>query len=186
MYPMDRNHHENKPKIYSGPFWVSDNNHPQNENDRLTIIITNPTKRDLSASVDIEQSSAPESFGKTTLPFVFFGENAPVYSIGPTNISAQKSLQIDLDLTMFTVSDLAGNGSLRITSTGDYEIKRNQVIAGKLEIQVLGGAGRTTVTGDPVPGIDVPDSTLTFHFSDFVTNTSNSSSQRPPQQMHPF
>src|SRR6056297_2206880 len=118
MYPMDRNQHENKPKIYSGPFWVSDNNHPQNENDRLTIIIVNPTKRDLSASLDIEQSSAPESFGKTTLPFVFFASTAPVYSIGPTNIAPQKSLQIDLDLSMFTVSDLAGNGALRITSTG--------------------------------------------------------------------
>lgn len=150
-----------KNTITTGPFLVSFNATVEHLNNRLVIIIKNPTTKPLEADIVLEYCPAPASSPTgITLPFIIIEKELPVLEgLGSTVIPPMNCARLELDITPFE------NAILHIKSTGDYVIGEDRPLCGKLEIEVVGGSGFSSPIN---PGLTFADPTLTFHYGDFV------------------
>jgi hypothetical protein len=161
-----KNHHHWKKKrtITTGPFFIPVNN--ISLNDRLIVIIKNPTNRALEASIEIERSSIAEdpAASITQFPTINTTPETPLgVGIPMTPIPAHSCHIFETD-----ISTLRGTTILRVTSTGDYAVGEDKPKCGKLEIAVIGGTGRTTQIHTPLPGLNLSDPSLLFRYENFV------------------
>lgn len=154
-------HHCRKHTITTGPFLVPFNAAIGNLNNRLVIIIKNPTIIPLEADVVIEFCEAPVASSEgTSLPFITTdAERSFLEGLGPTTIPPMSCTRLEIDISTFI------NAILHVKSTGDYIVGEDRPLRGKLEIEVVGGAGLSFPTN---PGLVVADPSMLFRYGDFV------------------
>ncbi|MCM3197230.1 hypothetical protein [Priestia megaterium] len=157
-------HHSRKHTITTGPFLVPFDAPSGGNNNRLIILIKNPTNRPLEADIVIEFSEIPQfSIEGITLPFLTTLKEEPfLEGIGPTTIRPKSILRLEVDIT----NDQ--NAVFHVNSTGDYLVGDDRPLRGKLEIEVVGGEGLIAPTN---AGLISADPSLTFHYGDFVVYT---------------
>ena len=149
-----KNHKET---ITTGPFLVPRLTSNGGPNNKLVIIIKNPTKETLEADLSIEACIPPSSPPIGTpqeSDEVTVSEGFTMTPIGP-----ERCLRLEVDLAPFD------NHALRVSSTGNYEAGKDRPKCGKLEITVTGGTG---FFGGSSFGLIIADPTLFFGFGDFV------------------
>ncbi|KFN03811.1 hypothetical protein D0U04_29070 [Bacillus clarus] len=152
--------HHKKSTITTGPFLVPLNAAVGQPNNRLVIIIKNPTNIPLKADVVIEycpaQQLSPED---VPLPFITTENEKPfLEGLGLTVIPPISCTRLEFDISSVV------NGILHVKSTGDYLVGERP-LRGKLEIEVVGGSGLSNPTN---PGLIVADPSMVFHYVDFV------------------
>jgi hypothetical protein len=166
----NKKHHfkQKKRTITTGPFHIPEvAQSPGPINNRLIVVIKNPTNKTLEASLEIEQCSiATDPAAAITLPTTTTTPETPLVTGFTTSPIPPHSCRIfEAD-----ISTLRGTTILRVTSTGDYVVGEDKPKCGKLEISVIGGFGRTTAVDPilPLPGLNLADSTLFFRYENFV------------------
>ncbi|WP_313799668.1 hypothetical protein [Cytobacillus sp.] len=153
--------HQKKHTITTGPFLVPLNAEVGQPNNRLVIIIKNPTNRPLEADVVIELCPPVQiSVEGIPLPFITIeSERSLLEGIGPTVIPSMNCIRLEFDISSFV------NGILHVKSTGNYVVGEDRPLRGKLEIEVVGGVGLSNPTN---PGLAVADPSMVYHYGDFV------------------
>ena len=129
-------------------------------NNRLVVIIKNPTSKPLEADVVIEYCNALElSTEGISLPFIINEVEHPfLEGLGLTVIPPMICTRLEFDIS-FVV-----NGIFHVKSTGDYLVGERP-LRGKLEIEVVGGSGLSNPTN---PGLGVVGPSMGFHYDNFV------------------
>ncbi|OQD28553.1 hypothetical protein [Bacillus toyonensis] len=152
--------HQSKNTITTGPFLVPVNAAVGQPNNRLVIILKNPTRQSLEADVVIEICPPVQiSVEGTPLPFITTENERPfLEGLGLTIIPPMSCTRLEFDISSFV------NGILHVKSTGDYLVGERP-LRGKLEIEVVGGSGLSNPTN---PGLSVADPSMVFHFADFI------------------
>ncbi|TEA53224.1 hypothetical protein EZE46_09895 [Bacillus sp. BH2] len=142
------------------PFLVPLNPAVGQPNNRLVVIIKNPTSKPLEADVMIEYCNALElSTEGITHRFIITEVEHPFLEvIGLTVIPPLICTRLEFDIS-FVV-----NRILHVKSTGDYLVGERP-LRGKLEIEVVGGSGLSNPTN---PGLVVVDPSMVFHYDNFV------------------
>lgn len=159
-------HH--KTTLTTGPFQVS--TVPSGDggnNNRLLVMITNPTSRVLQASFRIEAYNLLAPDTSITLPFTENDAAVPFASVPPTLIRPMSTTRFEF----FIPEDQ--RQILRLATTGDYLIGDDRPLSGRLEISVLGGVGRYQTD---YPGLYSADAGIVFRYGDFVIHEEESSS----------
>ncbi|MDL2418127.1 hypothetical protein AVT_02725 [Bacillus tropicus] len=154
-------HYCRKHTITTGPFLVPFDAPSGGSNNRLIILIKNPTNKPLEANIAIEFSEIPQfSIPGITLPYLNTLKEEPFPNgIGPTTILPKNILRLEVDITNYQ------NAVFHVNSTGDYLIGDDRPLRGKLEIEVIGGVGLTSPTN---AGLIAADPSLIFHYGDFI------------------
>jgi hypothetical protein len=164
----NKKHHfkQKKRTITSGPFHIPEvAQSPGPINNRLIVVIKNPTNKTLEASLEIEQCSiAADPAAAITLPTTNTTPETPLVTGFTTSPIPPHSCRIfEAD-----ISTLRGTTILRVTSTGDYVVGEDKPKCGKLEISVIGGFGRTSDAVPSLPGLNLADPALFFRYENFV------------------
>ncbi|MBM7691480.1 hypothetical protein JOC77_000885 [Peribacillus deserti] len=168
---MDRKHGDNKRvKITTGPFLVPSEIGSElqggRENDRVVIILKNPTNKRLQAKVKISVALQPggTSRGGTT---VFRNLREREINLGTFVVQPNSVTRIERNITgAFGLGNSERNAVLRVTAKGDFKVSRrsSQPVSGLLEISVVGGS----VFNPSEPGLEQGDPVTFFRFKDFI------------------
>ncbi|MFJ7886846.1 hypothetical protein ACIQYL_02010 [Lysinibacillus xylanilyticus] len=144
--------------ITTGPFLVPLDAAVGQPNNRLVIVIKNPSSKPLEANVVIEYCPSLQlSMEGITLPFIINENEKPFLEGLPTTVIPSRSCtRLEFDISSIV------NGILHVKSTGDYLVGERP-LRGKLEIEVVGGSGLSSPTN---PGLAVADPSMVFHYGD--------------------
>lgn len=144
--------------ITTGPFLVPLDAAVGQPNNRLVILIKNPTNKALEADVVIEYCPSLQlSREGIILPFITNENEKPFLEGLPSTVIPPRSCtRLEFDISSLV------NGILHVKSTGDYLVGERP-LRGKLEIEVVGGSGFTSPTN---PGLSVADPSMVFHYGD--------------------
>ena len=149
-----------KQTLTTGPFHVpSVPDDTAFANDRLVIVIKNPTQHDLEASVSIETCNVPNPNSIIVLPFVSIDPEVPFANVPKMEIPSESCARIEIELPVDQ------RPVLRISTTGDYAVGEERPLCGLLEITAVIGEGRF-LPGN-APGLFNSDEAL-FRYADFV------------------
>lgn len=164
--------------ITTGPFLVPALNQDADTNDRLVIVLKNPTDDPLTATVVVDVTPGPTNTTTpfpTALPFTFTGAEVPSGIGGTFVVPANSSTRFESAIPIYTATvngtTFNVNAVLRVAASGDFRTLEGQPVAGRLEIEVLGGTGNSVDVGGvitPVPGLLEDDPALFFPYSSFV------------------
>ncbi|MFF2176423.1 hypothetical protein ACFVT8_08195 [Lysinibacillus sp. NPDC058147] len=144
--------------ITTGPFLVPLEAAVGQPNNRLVILIKNPSSKPLEADVVIEYCPSLQlSMEGISLPFITNENEKPFLEGLPSTVIPPRSCtRLEFDISSLV------NGILHVKSTGDYLVGERP-LRGKLEIEVVGGAGLSHPTN---PGLSVADPSMVFHYGD--------------------
>lgn len=144
--------------ITTGPFLVPLDAAVGQPNNRLVILIKNPTSKPLEADVVIEYCPSLQlSTEGISLPFITNENEKPFLEGLPLTVIPPRSCtRLEFDISSIV------NGILHVKSTGDYLVGERP-LRGRLEIEVVGGSGLSSPTN---PGLSVADPSMIFHFGD--------------------
>ncbi|MDQ6418922.1 hypothetical protein RB620_05655 [Paenibacillus sp. LHD-117] len=143
---------KHKETLSTGPFHVPAFN-PFNQ-DRLVIILKNPTNKPLEASAKIDVCPLPPV---DPVSFPFNTAEETFFEFPETVVPAMSCTRIEVVIAPFIRS------TLHVTTTGDYKVCDDIPVCGKLEISVTGGSGIVNA-----PGLINADPSLFFRYDNFV------------------
>jgi len=159
----------NKVKITTGPFLVPEEVDSElqggRENDRLIIILKNPTDKELKVKVKLGICLEPK-MSCTGYMNVFEDIEEREINLGKFKLNPHTCTRIERNIPRNLVPGKKDetNAVYRITAKGDFEVSRSQVVCGLAEISVIGGS----VFNFEEPGLEQADPALFFPFSNFV------------------
>lgn len=178
-FPHDKFHH-NKPHddkdkhdkvtITTGPFLVPMEVDSElqggRDNDRVIIILKNPTHKELKVSVKLGVCLEPKTIARGPLN-VYKNIKEKEGDLGTFRLEPHTCTRIERNIpgAIGTGQD-EKNSVYRITASGDFNVcpRTKQVLSGLAEISVTGGS----VFNFEEPGLEQADATLFFRFKDFV------------------
>jgi hypothetical protein len=167
----DHKEKHKKVKITTGPFLIPEEVGPElqggRENDRLIIILKNPTKKTLYVKVKLGICLEPKHGCKGDFN-VFENIEEKEVCLGRFWLKPHSCTRIERNIPR----DFAKgkwkkdetNAVYRVTAKGDFEVCGCNVVCGLAEISVTGGS----VFIYEEPGLEQADPTLFFPFSNFV------------------
>ncbi|WNB91061.1 hypothetical protein [Bacillus sp. NEB1478] len=156
-------------KITTGPFLipaeVGSEMQGGRDNDRLIIILKNPTKKELCVRVKLGVCLEPKKTCTNSSVNVFKNICEKDFDLGSFKLEPHSCTRIERNIA----SDLGSgkderNAIFRITAKGDFNASATQVLCGLAEISVIGGS----VFNYLEPGLEQADPALFFPFSNFV------------------
>ncbi|PLT28892.1 hypothetical protein [Peribacillus deserti] len=159
-----------KVTITTGPFLV-----PQEigselqggrENDRVVIILKNPTNKRLQARVKIGVALQPSASSRGSVT-VFRNLREREIDLGTFEVEPNSVTRIERNIPgAFGSGNSERNAVLRVTAKGDFKVSRrsSQLLSGLLEISVVGGS----IFNPSEPGLEQGDPVTFFRFKDFV------------------
>jgi hypothetical protein len=158
-------------KITTGPFLVPEEVDSELQggrtNDRIIIILKNPTDKCLKVKVKIGVCHEPKKECMDGHINVYENIKEKEFSLGWFELKPHTCTRIEKDIPRgLGCGKDEANAVYRITAKGDFSIcpKGCIVICGLAEISVTGGS----VFNYKTPGLEQADPTLFFPFSNFV------------------
>jgi hypothetical protein len=171
----DKSHHDGSKskwvKITTGPFLipaeVCSEMQGGRENDRVIIILKNPTKKELCVRVKLGICFEPHKYASDHCLNVYKNICEEEFDLGTFKLEPHSCTRIERNIP----GDLGKgkekderNAVYRITAKGDFNASSHQVLCGLAEISVIGGS----VFNFQQPGLEQADPALFFPFSNFV------------------
>ncbi|AJG79503.1 MULTISPECIES: hypothetical protein [Bacillus cereus group] len=153
--------HDRKNTFTTGPFLVPLNATVGQPNDRLVIILKNPTGQSLEANMVIKYCPSLQiSVESTPLPFITTENERPfLEGLSLITMPPMSCTRLEFDISSFVKS------ILYVKSTGDYLVGEHP-LRGKIDI--VGGLGLSNPTNS---GLSVADPSMVFHYADFIVGT---------------
>jgi hypothetical protein len=158
-----------KVKITTGPFLVPEVVDSElqggRENDRIIIILKNPTDKELKVKVKLGICLDPKK-SCTGYINVFEDIEEKEINLGKFKLEPHTCTRIERNIPKNLGPGKKDeiNSVLRVTAKGDFEVCGCQVVCGLAEISVIGGS----VFNYEVPGLEQADPALFFPFNNFV------------------
>ena len=163
---MTKEHFEHKKaKITTGPFLIPEEVDSEiqigRNNDRIIIILKNPTDKKLKASVTLGVCKQPSDDNHNQEVHVFKNIPEKEINLGSHELKPHTCTRIERN-----IQSNERNAVFRVTATGDFKICDDtcEPICGLLEISVIGGS----VFNPEEPGLEQADSATFFRYKDFV------------------
>lgn len=164
-----KNEHD-KVKVTTGPFLipleVDSEIQVGRDNDRIIIILTNPTDKKLEASVKLGVCMQPEINGSFNNQFRVFADIPETeIKLGTHKLKPHTCTRIERNIPESIGNDET-NAVYRVTAIGNFEVCKNtcEPICGLLEISVVGGS----IFNPMEPGLEQADPVTFFRYKDFV------------------
>lgn len=168
----ERHQQEDKAVITTGPFLVPLETDCEyqvgRENERIIIIISNPTGRKLKASVKLGVCVQPytPALKKGGICVI---KNLPEkeFNLGTFELKPHTCTRIESDIPeVCSLGSNEGNAVVRIVAKGDFLLCGHDCkpACGLLEISVVGGS----IYNPGVPGLEQADPVTLFRYHDFV------------------
>lgn len=167
-----KHHHKDKHKkvkITTGPFLVPEEVDSElqggRDNDRLIIILKNPTDKELKVKVKLGICFEPKKSCSGNFN-VFEDIEEKEIDLGWFCLKPHTCTRIERNIPRDLGSGKKDerNAVYRVTAKGDFEVCGCQVVCGLAEISVIGGSVFNFVE----PGLEQADAALFFPFSNFV------------------
>ncbi|MDR6123328.1 hypothetical protein QFZ87_002925 [Bacillus sp. SLBN-46] len=172
-------HELNKVKLTTGPFLIPEEVGTDiqigRNNDRLIIILKNPTNKELKASVNLgicrQPNGYPMSAPNPNQFQVFSDIHEKDFSLGTHELDPHTCTRIERDIPgggfdSIGIGTGERNAVYRVTVEGDFRIckKTCQPICGLLEVSVVAGS----IFNPQEPGLEQADPATFFRYKDFV------------------
>ncbi len=165
----DRAKH-NKATITTGPFLipmeVDSELQGGRDNDRVIIILKNPTKKELKVTVKLGVCLEPKTIARGPLN-VYKNIKEKEGDLGTFHLEPHTCTRIERNIPGAVGTGMDERNSVyRVTASGDFNVcsRTNQVLSGLAEISVIGGS----IFNFEESGLEQADATLFFRFKDFV------------------
>lgn len=147
--------------ITTGPFYIPHMNSAGTVNNRLLILITNPTNIPLGSTVRVDYFSNDEP-GQLDLPGKINLSPNLLQNFGQLIIPANSTHRLEMEIPQNEAT------TIRVIGHGDYAVDDGRLVRGKLQISSVVGFGNES-NGLPQPGLAYADPSTFFRFSEYVT-----------------
>lgn len=176
---MGDKHDRKRVTLTTGPFLIPEEVGTDiqigRNNDRLVIILKNPTEKELKASVKLgicfQPNGGPMAEQTNNQFHVFSDIHEKDFSLGTHELNPHTCTRIERDIPgggfdSFEVVTDERNAVYRVTVEGDFKIckKTCQPICGLLEVSVVAGS----IFNPLEPGLEQADPSTFFRYKDFV------------------